>query len=324
MQHIFIVNNVAGGGRKTVELIPRIDSYFSNAGGSYEIVTTKCKGDATEIARRYAQTGEHIRLYSCGGDGTLHEVINGVVGYKNVEVGAFPCGTGNDYVSTYGKAEDFLDVKAQVEGSAVDVDLILADGVYSINQCSIGFDAAVANNVSRFKQKPLITNSGAYILSVMYTLAGKLGNRLRIYVDDNPPVEGSYLFAVAAKGQYQGGGMMNAPLARPTSRTLSCMFVRTVSRVKFLSLFPKYMKGQHLTAADVVTSCTAKKMRVISDKPVPVALDGEIIISSDITAEVVPKALNFVIPSTVSVKSDEKDDKVVIKSRPKATADKTE
>ena len=65
-------------------------------------------------------------------------------------------------------------------------------------------------------------------------------------------------------------------------------------------------------------------MRVISDKPVPVALDGEIIISSDITAEVVPKALNFVVPSTVSVKCDEKDDKVVIKSRPKATADKTE
>ena len=70
MRYIFIVNNTAGGGKKTVELIPQIDAYFHEKGGNYEIVYTKCAGDATRIAREYAQTGETMRIYACGGDGT--------------------------------------------------------------------------------------------------------------------------------------------------------------------------------------------------------------------------------------------------------------
>ena len=146
MRHVFIVNHVAGHGKESLQLIPKIDAYFHEKGGAYEIVPTRCPGDAARIAKEYARTGEALRLYACGGDGTLHEVVNGAAGFGNVEVGCFPCGSGNDYVASFGKAEEFLDVAGQVEGSAVEVDLMLTEGIYSVNQCSMGFDAAVADN----------------------------------------------------------------------------------------------------------------------------------------------------------------------------------
>ena len=304
MRHIFIVNNVAGGGKKTVRLIPQIESYFAVNGGKYAIVKTECAGDATRIAKEYAQTGEQIRIYACGGDGTLHEVVNGVAGYKNAEVGVFPCGTGNDYVSSYGKAEAFMDVKAQVEGSAVEVDLMLTEGIYSINQCSMGFDAAVADNVRIFKAKPMISGSMAYILSVLYTVLGKLGNRLRIIIDDEHIIEGEYLFAISAKGKYHGGGMMSAPQANPKSRMLNFVLVKKVTKPFLLRLIPKYIKGEHLAVTEVVTSTFGKKMRVIADRPLPVTLDGEIIVSEEITTEIVEKGINFVLPSTITVKAE--------------------
>lgn len=304
MRYIFIVNNTAGGGRKTVELIPRIDAYFHQNGGSYEIVATKCPGDATRIARECAQTGERLRLYACGGDGTLHEAVNGVVGYNNVELGCFPCGTGNDYVATFGSRDDFLDVKGQIEGSSVEVDLMLTEGIYSINQCSIGFDAAVADNVRRFKAKPLVSGSMAYILSVFYTLFGKIGNELTICIDDREKIQGEYLFAISAKGKYQGGGIRCAPQAHPMNRILNFMLVKSVKRGRFLRLFPKYIKGDHLAVSDVVTSTFGKTMRVTANRPLPVVLDGEILVSQDITTQVVPKALRFILPASVAADTE--------------------
>lgn len=303
MRYIFIVNNTAGGGKKTVELIPQIDAYFHEKGGNYEIVYTKCAGDATRIAREYAQTGEAMRIYSCGGDGTLHEVVNGVAGYKNVELGCFPCGTGNDYVASFAEAKEFMDIKGQIDGCAVEVDLLLTEGIYSINQCSMGFDAAVADNVRLFKSKPLISGSMAYILSVLYTFCGRMGSHLSIQMDDGEVMEGEYMFAVAAKGKFYGGGMKSAPESDPTNRKINFVIVRGLKRHEFLGLFPKYIKGNHLPYTDFVWTGFGSKMRVKAKKPLPVMLDGEVIVSQDITTEIVPKGVNFILPSRVAAKS---------------------
>lgn len=314
MMHVFIVNNTAGGGKATMALIPQIEAYFAQNGGHYEIESTSCKGDATNIARRYASTGESVRIYACGGDGTLHEVVNGVAGYKNVEVGVFPCGTGNDYVATFGDKADFMDIDGQIKGSSIEVDLICTDGIYSVNQCSMGFDAAVADNVSRFKQKPLVSGSMAYILSVLYTLAGKMGNELTITVDDNEPITGQFLFAISAKGKYHGGGMMSAPEAKPDSRFLNFMIVRAITRRRLVSLLPKYIKGQHLGPEfkDIVINTYGKKMKVVAKKPLPVTLDGEIIITEEMTSEIVQKGMRFILPGKVAAKNEEQKSAVKV------------
>lgn len=305
MRYLFIVNNTAGGGKKTMPLIPKIEAYFANKRLNYEVVSTTKRGDATEIARRAASSGEPVRIYACGGDGTLHEVVNGIAGCDNVELGVFPCGTGNDYVATFGKREDFMNIEAQIEGGSIEVDLICTDGMYSINQCSMGFDAAVADNVHIFKSKPLVSGGMAYLLAVIYTLAGNIGNKLTITVDDTQTFTGRFLFAIAAKGKYHGGGMMSAPEANPSSRSLNFMMVREVKRRQFAALLPKYMRGKHVPITDIVINMFGRRINIVAERPLPVTLDGEIIYTEEITSEIVPRALKFIIPTTVAVKGNE-------------------
>ncbi len=305
MKHLFIVNNTAGGGKRTMPLIPKIEAYFSAKRLEYQVVSTTKRGEATEIARNAATAGEPIRIYACGGDGTVHEVVNGIANCNNVELGIFPCGTGNDYVATFGEKEDFMNIAAQVEGGSVEVDLICTDGMYSINQCSMGFDAAVADNVHMFKKKPLISGSMAYLLAVIYTLAGKLGNKLTITIDDKHTITGRFLFAIAAKGKYHGGGMMSAPQANPISRSLNFMIVREVKKRQVPSLLPKYMKGKHLPLENIVTNLFGRKINIVAERPLPVTLDGEIIYTEEITSEIAPRALKFIIPTTVAAKNKE-------------------
>ncbi len=287
-------------------LIPKIEAYFSSKKLDYTVVSTTRRGEATEIARKAALTGEPIRIYACGGDGTVHEVVNGIAGCENVELGIFPCGTGNDYVSTFGQREDFMNVEAQIEGGSVEVDLICTDGIYSINQCSMGFDGAVADNVAMFKKKPLVSGSMAYLLAVIYTLTGKIGNKLTITIDDVHTITGRFLFAISAKGKYHGGGMMSAPDASPTSRSLNFMIVNEVKKSQIPSLLPKYIKGKHKALSGIVTNAFGRKMRVVAERPLPVTLDGEVIYTEEITSELVPRGVKFIIPTTVAVNRDEK------------------
>lgn len=304
MKNLFIINNTAGGGRQTVELLPEIEAYFAANGGDYAIEFTRGSGDATVIARRYAELGEPVRIFACGGDGTLHEVLCGVVGYDNVELGAFPCGTGNDYVATYGDRDRFLSVGDQVGGTAVEVDIIKAGEHYVLNQCSMGFDAAVANNVTHFKGKKLINGSMAYLLAVAKTLFGQMSNHLEIAIDDGEPFEGDFMFAISAKGKYHGGGMMSAPQAWPASRTLNFMIVRKVTKPQLLGLLPKYIKGRHLEIENLVINRFGSKMRVKAERELPVTLDGEIVFAKEFVSELMPAALKFVLPGDLAQRFD--------------------
>ena len=133
MQHVFIVNNAAGNGKTTEKLIPEIRKYFAKKGGKYEIEFTKYKGDATVIAKSYAEKGEPVRIYACGGDGTLNEVLNGVVGYDNVEMGIIPCGSGNDFVKYYGGKKVFWNLEELIDAPEEYIDLMRVGNKYAIN-----------------------------------------------------------------------------------------------------------------------------------------------------------------------------------------------
>ncbi len=312
MQHYFIINNAAGNGKAVEKLLPQIREYFDKNGGKYEIEFTKYKGDATVIARQAAEKGEPVRIYACGGDGTLNEVVNGVVGYDNVELGVIPCGSGNDFVSSLcndkGMRDAFLDIKAQVEGGNRRADVLeIDDGLYAINQVSMGFDAKVANNFTKFKNKKNVSGKTAYTLSVMYTLFGTLSNEMKVEIDGVPMKKEKLLLAIAANGRYQGGGMKSAPLADPFNREISVMTVKNISRARFLMLFPTYMKGEHAKYTDFVRMCGCQTIKMTVSKPIPVTYDGEILMTESITVKVKPSALKIVIPNTVAVKSGERE-----------------
>ena len=96
MKHIFIINPAAGKTDKTTEYTAKIEA--ACRGLDYEIAVSQGPGDCTRIARKAAETGEEVRLYACGGDGTLNEVVAGAAGFDNAAVTAYVGGSGNDFV----------------------------------------------------------------------------------------------------------------------------------------------------------------------------------------------------------------------------------
>ena len=111
MKHIFIVNPAAGKSDRTAEYREMIDAAFAPRGLSYELLVSNAPGECRTLARQAAQSGEEVRLYACGGDGTLNEVVNGVVGYGNAAVTHFPGGSGNDTIKIFDDPAAFTSIE---------------------------------------------------------------------------------------------------------------------------------------------------------------------------------------------------------------------
>ena len=124
MEYILIVNPAAGKANAAMSLLPRLTRYCKEQGLAYTVEATQYPGHGQQISAKWAATGREVCLCACGGDGTLHEVINGAYGFSNATVACFPCGTGNDFVRTFGAVETFLDPRQLVEGEALHIDLI--------------------------------------------------------------------------------------------------------------------------------------------------------------------------------------------------------
>ena len=176
MKHIFLINPAAGKKGNAESIIrPQIEDYCGKAGLDYEIYVTKCQGDAQNYCREHAKSGEALRFYACGGDGTLYEVVNGAYGYPNCEVAVIPLGSGNDFVRLFGTKEQFCNVEAQVTGIPVELDVIKCGDKIAINQCSMGMDAEVCAKQSYFKKMPLMTGETAYVAAALQALCKKIG-----------------------------------------------------------------------------------------------------------------------------------------------------
>lgn len=303
MRHIFIINPVAGKNARATKYIPEIENYFSTHTGEYKIYITEERNQATSIVKKEAQKGDSVRFYAAGGDGTLFEVTNGAEGFENVEITAIPCGSGNDYVKSYGSVEDFLHIENLIEGTAKKVDAICCNGQYSLNICSMGLDADVCAGMSRFKKWPLVNGSLAYDLAVFDTLIHPIGNDVKIQLETTTGTierEGRYLFAIAANGEYYGGGYHGAPGSITDDGLIDFVLVKAVPKFKAISLIGGYKNGEHYAWTDICEHFQGYKMNVISKKNVNVNIDGEIVQSSTATFELLPSHFNFIVPKNLS------------------------
>lgn len=297
MQHIFIVNPAAGKGKAKARIVPEIEAYFAaHPQLSYEIYVTTEAGDGQRFVAERAQTGESVRFYACGGDGTLYEVVNGAYKYPNAQVAIIPLGSGNDFARILGKSEKLYDIGAQVEGETRCFDLIQAGGQVAINQCSMGLDAEVCAKQTYFKHLPGVSGELAYTLSLVYCLFRRLNSEFRITIDDKQVYEGKMLFALCANARWYGGGYKGAPKAVPDDGLLDFVMVRKdFGRLKLASLVGKYKRGEHL-GWDFTTFVRGKKMVIESKKPAAVNVDGECEYVTESTFTLLPGAMRVVVP----------------------------
>lgn len=281
------------------EIVKSIETYFADKSMDFTIHITNSIGDAQSHAQKQAQTGDKIRMFACGGEGTVFEVLNGIVGYENVELGVIPCGSANDFLKFFKTRNEFLDITQQLDGQAVEMDLIKAGDKYCLNGCSVGMDAVVARDMSIFKKWPLVSGSFAYTLAIVKTFLGKLGITARISVDGGEYEQKNCLFAVIANAPYYGGGYKGAPDAVPFDNKLDFTLVDKISKLKILKFLSIYKKGMH-KKLDCCTLKNCTSMEFVSDKPIPVNLDGEILESCNMRFELVKNAIKFVVPQSIA------------------------
>lgn len=303
MRYVFIINPAAGKNNLQSEIASAAERYLKNAEGEYKIYTTTYAGEGKEIAKKEAESGAEVRIFACGGEGTVLEVLNGIIGYKNASLGVFPCGSANDFLKFFGAAsrEKFLDISAQINGEPVLMDVIKANDTYCLNAASVGMDAMVARDMILFKKWPFVNGPMAYNLAIVKTLLKRLGLKIKISVDGESPIEHDCLFASVSNGPCYGGSYKSAPNATPFDNLLDFNLVDTISKLKAPKFLSLYKKGEHDTL-DFCHLRKCEKMEFWSEREIPVNLDGEVVETTHMQFSVVKNAISFIVPKGVDVK----------------------
>ncbi len=251
-----------------------------------------------------------LRIYGCGGDGTINELVNGCFGYEGVEIGAIPMGTGNDYIRNYGKAADFKDIRRQMRGRSVSSDLIGFRAVYDnnimkgycANMFNIGFDCNVVDLTSRVKRWPLVGGSLAYLISVFLILIRKKGADLRIEYGDGRVIDGKILLIAIANGCYCGGGVKGVPYCELDDGLMDVSVVNNISRTSFITLFPSYAKGTHMQrhkiqSQKIILYSKETSLKIIANgESLRLCTDGEITTQKTVEFSMVPDGFRFIVP----------------------------
>lgn len=307
MKHIFIVNPISGKSDATVYLIPKIHEMARAQGLDYAVHVTEKAGHATSLAQQYGASGDAVRLYACGGDGTLNEVLMGAYPYANLEVASVPCGSGNDFVRCFGTPEDFLNLVDNCNGAAIPIDLISANGTISAAICSVGIDSEVVYGIPKFRRIPFCGGKTAYNLSILQCLLRPIGRKMRVTIDDKV-IEGTFLLATICNGKTYGGGYKASPDADLQDGILEVILVKKISRFRIAQVLSLYKNGQHIEheavipkMQDIMTYDKAKKVVIaLADgHPAIINIDGECTCVDSLTAQVLPLAAKFVLPASL-------------------------
>lgn len=299
LRYVLIVNPTAGNRNPMETVFPSVRDAFRNWKVDFTWYETKYPGHATEIAAAEAGRKDALRIYGFGGDGTLSEIAAGIVGRKNVEIGIFPCGSGNDYIRTFGSKEDFLSPQKQLGARSRTVDMIHSEGRYAINLCTVGMDAKVPLEVERLKRIRFLSGPAAYDIGLLKTLLGPIGNEMTITIDGDKKYEGCFLMAVTGCGRYYGGGYCGAPEAVPDDGLLDFILIRKPALYRIPKLVTLYKAGKHLKSKEfdgILTFHRGKRMEVASMHSVAQNLDGECSLVKQTSFEVVPRAVRFLVP----------------------------
>ncbi len=314
MKTIFIVNPCAGQGNWADSLIKKINS-LNNPNS--QIYITKAPGEATDFVRNFCKSFGGARFIACGGDGTLNEVLNGAIGFEDAEIGVIPVGTGNDFCRNFDKRYSFSDITHQICGKSVKCDAIKYTTTsggktvtgYSANMFNIGFDCRVADLTAQMKKKPFISGPLAYFISILVMLITKKGENLEIRLDGKVKHSGRLLLTSVANGSFCGGGIKSNPLASVSDGLISVNIIKNISRTRFLTLLPRYMKGSFLKLKNIEKIILCEKCREISITPLgknlKICIDGEITDAGKTHFEICPKAFNFVLPEESEIKKED-------------------
>ena len=295
MKHLFIINPAAGSRNRTQEYSDVIHKICRARELDYEIRVSTAPGECTRIAREAAETGEELRLYACGGDGTLNEVVAGAAGHDNAAVSVFSGGSGNDFVKIFDDPKAFFDLHRLMDADEATFDLIRCNDDLALNICSVGLDARIGTDVSNYKRLPLLHGFRAYAASTVVNVVRGIAEHYVVEVNGET-VDGDMTFICVCNGRYYGGGFNPIPEADPSDGMLDVLLVDKVSRVQVPLVIGKYKDGRYKELADIARYIKTDRIKIICDKPGPVNLDGEMRMAKTVEFSVAKEKIRFFYP----------------------------
>ena len=296
---LLICNPRAGSGaarRDVVELRRHLDA----RGIEHEVVFTEHRGHATKIARSALKDGRRF-LVAVGGDGTIHEVVNGMIEddtsvRDDAVLGVAASGTASDFIKTFGIPALPAHAAAHLDGPEtfpIDIGKVTYDldegreTRYFCNIAEVGLGAVVARRASSL---PRVLGPLLYPSALWLAMMSTRMSRVKVDLVDRS-YEGPMFNLVVANGQFFGSGMKIAPRAAPTDGLLDIQ-VQHASKVEMLTQWPKVYRGEHLPHPDVLE---AKRVRasITSEQPLPIEADGELLGHTPATFELLKDVLRL-------------------------------
>jgi diacylglycerol kinase (ATP) len=295
---VLIVNPAAGRGRVGSQL-PEVEQTLQAKRMPYRVFTTAGPKDATRAASDALRSGDRF-IVAMGGDGTVHEVVNGMIVddrliNPNAVLGVVAAGSGSDFVKTFGLPEDAVRACNHLEGPnlyQIDVGKVtyVASGGgqasrYFPNIAEAGLGGAVVTRAARLPKR---LGGAKYFAAFWLTLPGFKPAAVTIQADRRT-YTGKAHNVVVANCQFYGGGMKISPRSWPGDGYLDVLVMNGPKSDSF-TILPKVYRGEHLPHKGIV-EFRAKVIRVESQHPLQIEADGEVLGTTPATFEALPGAL---------------------------------
>jgi YegS/Rv2252/BmrU family lipid kinase len=287
-----IINPRAGRGRGRRHA-RRLRRYLERSGLTFRASFSRAAGDVERQVRRACEDGcRHVVVV--GGDGTVHEAVNGILSAgTGAALGLIPLGTGNDFAKAVGLPTGWREacdrVVAAIGRPPRHIDAARCNDFYFANGIGIGFDAMVTVASERLKWLP---GSVAYVVALVEAMIAGIPRTAARIVVDNEAFDQEMSLAVVCNGQYIGGVFHIAPRALNDDGMLQLVLAEGVNRRQVLRLAPKVIRGTHEGAPEA-KFIDGRRFVIDTDFPLPVEADGEVryLDAQRLEIEILPGAL---------------------------------
>lgn len=300
----FIINPKSGK-EKPDSLIEELKALLENDAFSYEFYITTRPNQAIALAEAATSSDAFDRIVAVGGDGTLNEVINGMLkiylqsGDKisgRPPLGIIPAGLGNDTargLKIPGKLKDAYTVLSRGLPTYIDVGEV--NGRFFINGVGVGYDGAVISEMYEIRGKGKVLGGWIYFRVLMHQILRFKSPTLHVEIDETSLTPRKYFLVLTANGTSFGGIFNLTPKAKVNDGLLDVLLVEDIPKRTFLLNIPRAITGKHLRLKQV-HYYTSRKVTIKSPTQVPCHIDGECYYNNRFSIKLLPKALQVVLP----------------------------
>lgn len=299
----FVIVNPASGNGASKKLWSKIYNELTNQNIEFEFEFTQYKNHSIELVQNAIKQG-FTKFICVGGDGTLHNIVNGVLSLNptnisKIKIGIIPIGTGNDWVKTYYISKNYKEAIQIIKAEKTiqqDIGKLtitkINKTVYFNNLAGIGFDGYVVYKVNTYKKLGAL----AYLFGALVSLTSYKKSTLEITFNDTI-LKGKTLMLLIGLCKYSGGGMQLTKNSNPTDGLFDISYIPKITLLTILANIKGLFNGKITNHKLVNTYKTSfLKVTILDTQKTYIQADGELIGSGDFTVSILEKAINFIIP----------------------------